>query len=266
VPVISPSLNTLTAQESGRDHGDYVLLTGAWAGVRHRLSGRTSADVSVGVEQSRSVATAATPATGRYPPNPALGSGTRGIVRLELERASGGVAVHHDLQGRLSLEAGTGPRGYARAALEGRWLTTMAGHELVSRGYVGTGSDGLPSYRSFVLGGRGTLPGEPFRAWGGRDMALVQTEWRFTVPVPALPLGSFASTGRSMTVAPFVAAGGTGRAIEGLPWTVSGGIRPVAGLALEWFMRLVRIEAGIGLRDGDFGLTVDVNRDWWGLL
>ena len=30
--------------------------------------------------------------------------------------------------------------------------------------------------------------------------------------------------------------------------------------------RLVRIEAGIGLRDGGLGLTVDVNRDWWGLL
>jgi hypothetical protein len=40
----------------------------------------------------------------------------------------------------------------------------------------------------------------------------------------------------------------------------------VAGVALEWFMRLIRVEAGFGLRDGEFGLTVDVNRDWWGLL
>jgi hypothetical protein len=31
-------------------------------------------------------------------------------------------------------------------------------------------------------------------------------------------------------------------------------------------MRLLRIEAGLSLRTGDFGLTVDVNRDWWGLL
>ncbi len=266
VPVISPALNTLLAQEGGRDHGDYVLLTGAWAGVRHRLSGRTSADLSVGVEESRSVATRATPATGRYAPNPALGSGTRGVARLELERASGGIAVRQDLQGRLRLEAGTGPRSYARATLEGRWLTTLAGHELVSRAYLGTGTGGLPAHRSFVLGGRGTLPGEPFRAYGGRDMALAQVEWRFEAPIPALPLGSFASTGRRMTLAPFVAAGIAGRSLAGLPWGGSDGVRPVAGLALEWFMRLIRVEAGVGLRDGDFGLTVDVNRDWWGLL
>jgi hypothetical protein len=266
VPVISPTLNTLLAQESGKDHGDYVLLTGAALGVRHRLSGRTSADVSVGVEDARSVTTRATPATGSYGPNPALGSGTWWGARLELQRASAGIAVRQDLQGRLRLEGGTGPGDYARAALEGRWLTTLAGHELVSRVYLGAGTDGMPAYRSFVMGGRGTLPGEPFRAYGGRDMAVGQLEWRFEAPVPALPLGSFASTGRSVTLAPFVAAGVAGRPIAGLPWRASDGVRPVAGLAMEWFMRLVRIEAGIGLRSGDFGLTIDVNRDWWGLL
>jgi hypothetical protein len=40
----------------------------------------------------------------------------------------------------------------------------------------------------------------------------------------------------------------------------------VAGLALEWFMRLLRLEAGVGLRGGGVGVTVDINRDWWGLL
>jgi hypothetical protein len=97
-------------------------------------------------------------------------------------------------------------------------------------------------------------------------MALGQVEWRFEAPVPAIPLGSFASTGPRLTVAPFVALGAAGRSIAGLPWNASDGVRPVAGVALEWFMRLIRIEAGIGLRTGDFGLTVDVNRDWWGLL
>jgi hypothetical protein len=136
----------------------------------------------------------------------------------------------------------------------------------VSRAYLGAGTDDLPRHRSFVIGGRGTLVGEPFRAYGGREMALGQVEWRFEVPVPAIPLGSFASTGRTMTVAPFLAAGVTGRPLPGLPWGGSDGVRPVAGVALEWFMRLIRVEAGVGLRDGDFGLTVDVNRDWWGLL
>ncbi len=266
LPVISPVLNSLLAQEGGKDYGDYVLLTAARLGVRHRLSGRTALLLGGGVEEARSIGTRATPATGSYRPNPALGSGTWGVGTLELERASGGIAVSHDLQGRVRLEGGTGPGDYVRLTLEGRWQTMLGGHQLITRAFLGTATDGLPAYRSFVLGGRGTLLGEPFRAYGGRDMALGQVEWRFETPVPAIPLGSFASTGRRLTVAPFFALGAAGRPLDGLPWGSSAGPRPVAGVALEWFMRLLRVEAGIGLRTGDFGLTVDVNRDWWGLL
>jgi hypothetical protein len=142
----------------------------------------------------------------------------------------------------------------------------LGGSEILTRVYVGVGSDRLPAHRSFAMGGRGTLVGEPFRAYGGRTAALAHLEWRFEVPFPAIRLGSFASTGRRLTLAPFVAAGYAGRAIPGLPWAHSDGVRPVAGLALEWFMRLIRIEAGVGLTDGDVGVTVDINRDWWGLL
>ena len=97
-------------------------------------------------------------------------------------------------------------------------------------------------------------------------MALAHLEWRFDLPAPALSLGSFASTGRRVTLAPFVAAGYANRSYSSLPWGNTGGIRPVAGLALELFMRLIRVEAGIGLRDQRVGLTVDISRDWWGLL
>jgi hypothetical protein len=266
LPVVSPVLNSLLAQESGTDYGDYVLLRSAMAGMRHRLGGRTTVALSAGLEESRSVGVRATPATGSYRPNPALGSGTYRVARLELERASGGMAVRQDLQGRLILEGGEGPSDYARATAEGRWLSTLAGHDLVARAYLGAGSRSLPAHRSFAIGGRGTLVGQPFRAYGGREVALGQVEWRFELPVPAIRLGSFATTGRTMVVAPFLAAGAAGRPIERLPWGSSDGVRPVAGLALEWFMRLIRVEAGVGLRDGDFGVTVDVNRDWWGLL
>jgi hypothetical protein len=97
-------------------------------------------------------------------------------------------------------------------------------------------------------------------------MALVQTEWRLEVPVPALPLGSFASTGRHLTLAPFLAAGWSERPLEGLPYLETDGVRPVVGLAAEWLMGLLRFEFGVGLRSGDVGVSVDVNRDWWGIL
>jgi hypothetical protein len=243
-----------------------VLLNAVALGMRHRLSGRTSLGLTASVEQSQSVGVSASPADGTYRPNPPLGTGTDRVLRLDLERGSGGVAVRRELQGRLSLEGGEGARDYLRATAEGRWLVSLGSSELLSRTYLGVGTDELPAYRSFVMGGRGTLVAEPFRAYGGRTAALGHLEWRFQVPVPSIPLGSFASTGPRMTVAPFLSAGYASRPLPGLPWGSTDGVRPVAGLAVEWFMRLIRVEAGIGLRDGRFGVTVDVNRDWWGLL
>ncbi|MEO8199010.1 MAG: hypothetical protein ABI679_00680 [Gemmatimonadota bacterium] len=266
LPVITPVFNSITSQEFGKDYGDYVLLEGASLALRHRLSGRTTFGGAVFRERSKSVEVAASPATGSYRPNPLLGAGDYTGIRLRLERASGGIAVTHDLQGALSVEAADGPAGYFRANAESRWLTHVAGREVVSRAYLGWGSDHLPAYRSFVLGGRNTLPGEPFRAFGGRSMALVQTEWRFEAPFPAIPLGSFASTGHTIVVAPFLAAGWTERPVGDTPWNESDGVRPVAGIALEWFMRLVRIEAGIGLRNGKAGVTFEIHRDWWSIL
>jgi hypothetical protein len=266
LPVVAPLMNSLLAQEAGKDYGDYVLLHSVDVGVRQRLGGRTSLTAGLGLEESRSVTSRASPANGTYRSNPPLGAGSSRVVRLGLERASGGIAVHRDLQGRLTIEAGEGAGEYVRATVEGRWLAGLGESELLSRVYLGIGSERLPAYRSFVLGGRGTLVGEPFRAYGGREAGLAHVEWRFDIAVPAVSLGSFASTGRGMTVAPFLTAGYAGRPLPELPWHRSAGIRPVAGVALEWFMRLIRVEAGVGLRDGHVGLTVDINRDWWGLL
>ena len=259
-------LNSFTAQESGNDYGDYALLDRAGLGLRHRLSGRNSLALELAMEESHSVSAAATPANGDYRPNPALGAGSLRIARVTLERASGGMAVRSDLQGRLAVEGGEGDSDYIRATAECRWLTGAGAGELLTRVYAGVGSDGLPAYRSFVLGGRATLMPEPFRAYGGRSTALAQVEWRLDFAAPAIGLGSFASTGRRMTLAPFLAAGWADRPLDGLPWSGSDGVRPVAGVAVEWLMRLIRVETGVGLRDGRVGVTVDINRDWWGVL
>jgi hypothetical protein len=116
------------------------------------------------------------------------------------------------------------------------------------------------------MGGWGTLPGEPFRAWGGRRSALTSLEYRVDAPFVAIPIGAFATTGRTITLAPFVAVGWAGGRMPGLPWRPSGALRPVAGLALEWFHHLLRLESGVSLRTGRVGVTVDLNRDWWGIL
>jgi len=92
LPVISPVLNSLLAQEGGRDHGDYVLLTGATLGFRHRVSGRTALLLSGGVQESRSVDTRATPATGSYRANPALAA-TPPLIASEAKWSSSTTSV-----------------------------------------------------------------------------------------------------------------------------------------------------------------------------
>jgi hypothetical protein len=266
LPIITPIFNSLAAQEFGKDYGDYVLLDGGALGIRHRASSRATLGLDFYYEQPASVVTEAEPASGRYRPNPPLGGEEFGGIRVRADQASGGFGLAHDFHGTASLEVADGSFRYVRVTLEPHWLTRLAGQELTLSGYFGWGSDQLPAYRSFVLGGRNTLPGEPFRAYGGKSIALARAEWRFEAAFPALPLGSHASTGRTIVVAPFIAAGWTERSLAGTPWRTTDGIRPVGGVALEWFHRLVRLEAGIGLRAGDIGVSLEIQRDWWGIL
>jgi hypothetical protein len=265
LPVISRFLNSFRAQEGGHDAGDYVLLDAVGLRYRQPVGGLTSLSLDLGVERSRSLEVEATPSEGSYRPNPPLGAGSFRIARLRVERA-GAAPPAGGFSGHLALEGGEGAEDYLRATARAAWMVSLRGSQLLLEAHGGAGSAGLPAYRSFVLGGRGTLVGEPFRAWGGREFALARIEWRVNAPVPAIPLGSFASTGRTMVVAPFVTAGVTGRALPGLPWTASDGVRPVAGVALEWLMRLIRVEAGLALRTGDVGITVDIHPEWWGIL
>ncbi|HEX6644383.1 MAG TPA: hypothetical protein VF037_06890 [Gemmatimonadales bacterium] len=266
-PVIAPVLNSIAAQEFGKDYGDYLLLDAAGAGLRYRIDARHAIALEGSIERSRSVEVEAAPANGAYRPNPPLGAGIYRVGRLSVERGAGAsVAERGDLRGALRLEAGDGPSDYVRATLGLRWRRPVGATELVTRLAGGVASDGLPAHRGFAMGGRGTLVGEPFREFGGRRALLGHVEWRFTAPAPAIPLGSFASTGNTMVLAPFLAAGWTGREIPGGIGIATDGGRPVAGVAAELFMRLIRVEAGVALRTGEVGVTVDIGRDWWGAL
>jgi hypothetical protein len=271
-PVISTALNSVLAQEAGNDYGDYVLLDQILAGIERRTGERTGVGVAGGLERSTSLAVAASPAGGAYRDNPALGVGTLAVARVHVERASrlGGP----DLAGRVDFEAGLGDADYLRVAGEARARIPAGPGELAALGRVGFGTDSLPPYRAFTLGGRGTLVGEPFRAYGGRRIALLRIEWRLPLGVPSLPLGSFAMTGRAVTVAPYFAAGWAGSPDpcpqDGSPicanWRWTEGIRPVLGVASELLFGLVRIEAGWAIRSGGIGVVFDLTQAWWPVL
>jgi hypothetical protein len=147
------------------------------------------------MEDSRSMATVATPAGGSYEPNPDLGAGSVWTTRLGLHGRWGTTATRFT---RLSvgLEAGAYDRGYTRMTFDasGSWPLATGSLRIAARAGVTTGTP--PVWRTFVLGGRGTLPGDPYRAWGGRHMALGRLEWRIPMRLPGRGWGSTSTWGR----------------------------------------------------------------------
>jgi hypothetical protein len=265
--IISPALNSIMAQEVAKDFGDYYLSDRAFVTVRRGFGTRGGISVSAGVEHTTSVEVNATPATGEFRENPALGTGTYGVGLLKLERESAELTIRGGVSGDVALEGGAGDSlEYARVRAAGRAHAPIGPTALVVRAWGGWGSPGLPPHRSFVLGGRGTLVGDPFRAWGGRYAAFGSVEWQLPVPFPAAPLGPFANTGREIVLAPYVSLGWAGGAIAGMPWQPSDGVRPVLGLAVEWFHRFFRLDVGWSPRAGNLGVVLDVRRDLWDIL
>jgi hypothetical protein len=261
-PVISPLVNSLTAQELGYDFGDYLRLD------RFELeAGSRAVTLRAGYHRTAPLAVTATPVTGTYRPNPALGGHDWAVGALEIRDVGAGKEVGASARGTVALEGGArADSAYVRLRAAGAAVLPLGSGALALDAWAGWASDRLAPHRAFVLGGRGTLVGEPFRAYGGRTAAWARLAWRLPVPFPAVPLGPYASTGQQLVIAPYVAAGWAARPIAGLPWTASDGVRPELGVSLELFHRLLRVDAGWAPRARRVGLAVDVRRELWPLL
>jgi hypothetical protein len=266
--VISPLLNSLLAQEVGNDYGDYYFLTRGAVLLQVETGARSVLEVTVGAEHSSDLVVTATPATGEYSDNPALGAGTLGIGTLSYQLRSAGFALGRGVSGRITVEGGFGEEvKFLRVFGSARAQFPAGRTDLAARLWAGTGTEEMPANRSFVMGGRGTLVPDPFRAWGGRSGVFGLLEWRVPIPFPTIPLGAFSSTGNRITVAPNVALGWTGGEVASVvPWMATGSFRPVVGLGVEWFHNLFRVDLGLDLKDSQFGVVFDVNRGLWGIL
>jgi len=267
-PVIARITNSLLAQEAGRDYGDYFLATGGEAGLTRALGGRGALRVSAGAARIDSLSVRATWARGAYDrPNTAVGEGGWAYARLGLHRQASSFAMVREFSGRVEVEgARFAARRYGRLYAEGRWHVPVRPGWVVLRGSLGLSTAALPAHRVFVLGGRGTLVGEGFRAYAGRQAAWLSADLRLPLPVPEIPLGSFAGTGRTATLSPFVAVGWVNGVVAGAPGVPSRGVRPVVGLGIEWPHDLLRFDIGVSPRSGRVGLAVDVSRGFWDIL
>jgi hypothetical protein len=276
-PVIAPLLNSLAAQEFGDDYGDYYRASGARVSVRQSLGGRGELRVTLAGDRVASEDIHASPATGDFRSNPRIADGDYATIALTVRRRSEGFAVRRDFAAELTLEGGRrvrdGTSSYARISGSGHILAPIASGRthVLARVEFGLATAALPPHRAFVLGGRGTLLGDPFRQWGGRRLGLVHLEWRVPVPFIRLKAGP-ARTPGTITLAPYAAAGWTADAIPPIPppplltpWRVTPGTRTTLGVAAEW-LGVFRIEAGYGAQTHQAHLAFDITRDFWDIL
>jgi hypothetical protein len=267
LPVISRVVNSLTSQEGGRDYGDYYLAAGGALSVTGAVGGRGTLRLEAGYERVDSLVASASWAKGAYArPNPGVDAGNWGVARLALRRNAPSFAATRDFSGRIEIEAGRGPRDYVRGFAELRWQVPAGTTSFLARAAAGAANAGVPRHRAFVLGGRGTLLGEPFRGRGGSRTAWLYGEWQVPVGIPELRMGSFAGTGKRLTLAPTVGVGWTGGRVAGLPGIPSPGPDVSVGIGASWLHDLLRFDAGYGLRSREFGFSVDVSRSFWGIL
>jgi hypothetical protein len=265
-PLIAPLLNSLAAQEWGRDYGDYVLRDALTVALR-RPAGGAIVELSGGWERTASLATRAAPVTGAYRPNPPLGAGPYWVARLAVARRPWAFPPAPEAGYALHVEAGAGDSSrYVRLRGDTHLELPVGATALRLAGWAGWGSVALRPDRAFVWGGRGAEGCAATVRCGGRYGAGGGLEWRVRVPAPPLPLGGFVSTGSSLVLAPFVRGAWLDGAVPGAPWAPTGGWRTVVGAGLEWLHQLIRVEGAVDLQSGTFGITADVHRALWPLL
>lgn len=269
-PVISPLLNSFLTQEFGTDHGDWVDRRFLGTQVR-RTAGRGWIGVETGWRRLVPRRTIASDLDRGMRDNPAFRAADHLVLVLAAGGAQTAVADRRtgwevSLEGGVSGPGRSGGSSYARVYGTADHIRSLAGGALGIRASTGWASRGVPDARGFVLGGWGTLPGTPFRAIGGRRMVWGQVEWLLPLPGPPVPTGTMFGNAPEIRVGPFVAAGWAGGGVPGIPWGPSGGVEPVAGLALEWPFGLVRAALGVALRGGGIGVSADIASRWWMLL
>src|SRR5437899_1311978 len=156
VPVIAPLLNSIGAQEFGDDFGDYYRATGVRFGARAGIGTRGESRFSISRERVASLAVRASPAAGRFRPDPLMRDGDYSTAALTIRRRSEGFAVRRDVAGEASLEVG---ERYTRMSGVAHWLVPIGRGQtrVLTRVQFGAASSEVPPHRGFVLGGRGTL-------------------------------------------------------------------------------------------------------------
>jgi hypothetical protein len=270
-------VNSIAAQEFGSDASDPFGVQGVGVGLEAiGVKGfRLALDGSL--ERQRPLAVRATPATGRF--TPILPATPLRALRASLSAERPTALSVFGTELRLSAElratristddasfpvpTSTVGRAFASVSIErpfeaGRLVLLTAG------GAVGANGP-IPAQEWLYFGGPVSAPGYAFHELASVVGVTQRVEWRTPIPAPSFSLGRFGRAPGRATLAPFAQATFARRAVQ-TDVAHPAGVYPSAGIALQPFFDLVRLEVARGLRNGVWSFNVDLSRDFWGIL
>jgi hypothetical protein len=273
----SDAVNSLAAQEFGADATDPygVQSVGLGFDARNVVGMRWRLDASL--ERQRALEIRATPAQGVFPrilpatPLRALrfalaadrptslsflGTEVRASGELRLSRLTTDDAS-------MPIPTSTVARAFGTVNVE----RPFGRNRLVLTTYAGAvgGHGELPPQELLYFGGPLSAPGYEFHELAARAAFAQRLEWRTPIPFVPVPLGRFGKVPGEATIAPFIQGTLIRRAYD-LDSAHPSGVYPSAGLALQPFYEMLRVQVARGLRNGQWKLNVDVSRDFWGVL
>ena len=254
----SGALNTLSTVLRNRDYSDPYFATGARLTVR-RLLGDGGASLHVGAawEDFDGVG---------EPWSAGIGSveGQRPLRPVGVgafASASAGFTMRWAYVPTWSVETGLNATvgrwdGGGSATIAARVEARLATQDITRQARVaveaGVSGGKLPYQLNFFLGGRGTLPGHAFRAYGGRRFILARGEAALAMVPTWLTARLLAGVG---------AVGATPAALAD-EWDVAptDGLRGYVGAGLSTVHNILRIDGVWGLGDGSFELVLSVDQ------
>jgi hypothetical protein len=288
----STVVNSFAAQEFGSDMTDPYQATSL--GVRGGLGlGSFNLGLSVAREGDQSVATNASPETGRYLQTPAITPllkmhGFRAGFSAYRPRGDWAGPGQLALGGRLGFlvsvpltdvaasfppAASTNTQGLRASLWFDDRLALNSSTLIVSEQVAAIRTHYLEPLQDLIYyGGPVSAPGYSLHSIGGTMGSATRVELQVPTPFIAIPLGRFGRIPGLAHLAPFVSAAVvrgtvacTATIVARCP-TLTGGLYPSAGLGLLTIFDMLRFDVARGLRNGRWMFNVDVNRDFWSIL
>ncbi len=128
---------------------------------------------------------------------------------------------------------------------------------------VAAGPD-VPAQEYVFLGGPVSGPGYGYHELTGTFGATQHVEWQFPFPFPSVGLGRFGRSPPNATLAPFAHVAFVHNSAPFAPRR--NGFYPSIGVAAQFIFDILRIQTARGLRDGRWTFSIDVHRQFWGIL